>query len=267
MLCALAVSAFAAQGASAATNGTTIFTCREPVVGDVLVGTPFNKSHCKDEDTEVGGKFRHVEVPENTTTEFTGTTENTAGEPTSSSLHAKILGVDVEITSPLAHILYENAASEKSWLTNAKDPTTGEHYFHGEATITYTEPVVNKPEGKKCKVKGGVLTTNKLKFTTKGQINHTIKFEPAAGTVIETFELEGCEIAGLNGKYELKGSVAGEADGSTLAFDRTKTTEQKTLTLRAQNAGLTGSFTITGTDKARGDSLYYPLSPTTAPTP
>ncbi len=267
VLCALVFGAFAAQGAKAATNGTTVFTCKEPVAGDTAVGTPFNKSHCRDEDTDATGKFRHVQVPENTTTEITGTTEDTAGNPTSTTLHATILGVEVEITSPLAHILYENAAKEKSWLTNAKDPTSGEHYVHGEATITYTEPVVKKPEGKGCKVKGVDITTNKLKFTSKGQVNHTIKFEPAAGTVLTTFELEGCSIVGLNGKYEAKGSVAGEADGATLIFDREKTTAQGTLTLRAQIAGLSSSITIKGTDKAKGDVTDTALSFTTVETP
>ncbi len=267
MLCALALSAIAAQGASAATNGTTVFTCKEPGPGDITIGTAFTtNSHCKDTDTNAAEKFRHVEVPEKTKTEITGTTENTAGEPTSSSLHSVISGVEIEFTFPLGHILYENAAKEKSWLTNAKDPTTGEHYVHGEATLTFTEPFIKKPAGKGCKVKGADLTFNKVKFTSKGQ-GDAIKFEPAIGTVFTTFEIEGCSIAALNGVYEIKGSIIGEPDGATLNFDRTKTTAQKTFTLRGQACGLSSSLTIKGTDKAKGDVTDTALSVTTVETP
>lgn len=268
MLCALAFSAFSAQGASAATLGTTVFTCKEPVAGDVAVGTPFNKAHCKDSDTDPLGKFRHVEVPANTTTEITGTTVDTENNPTPSKLKSTISGIETEIQSKLAHILPE-VGGVKSWITNATEPN-GEHYFHGELWVQYTEVEVTKPAGKGCKVKGGSITTNKLKFSSKGQKAGEMmfaKFEPAAGTVFAEFEVEGCSIGALNGKYEVKGSVRGEPDGSTINFSHQTVTEEGTLTLRGQKAGFDSSTTVKSTDIAKGDAVDTALSVTTVETP
>ncbi len=269
MLCALAFSAFAAQSASAVTKGTQVFTCKEPVPGDITIGPAFTtNSHCKESDKNAAGKFRHVEVPEKTTTEITGTTEDTAGEPTSTSLHSVVSGVEVEITSPLAHVLYENAAKEKSWVTNLKDAATGTDHLHGEATVTYTAPVIKKPAGKGCKVKGEDITTNRLKFTSLGQ-GDAIRFDPvaAAGGVFASFEVEGCSIVALNGKYDVKGFISGTPDGATLNFTSTATTAQGTLTLRGQKAGFESSVTLKGTDKAKGDVTDTALSVTTVETP
>jgi len=43
LLCALGLSAFAAQSASAAVAGTTAFTCKKLSGSEVGVGTPFTK--------------------------------------------------------------------------------------------------------------------------------------------------------------------------------------------------------------------------------
>lgn len=263
VLCALAVSAMAAQSASAVTKGTTLFTC-EPAQG----GAGFSGEHCKESDAvPSGAKFKHVAIAENTTTNITGTTVDTENKPIVSKLKTVITGIETELQSALAHILFENNA-EKSWVTNAVDPVTGEHYYHGEAWVKYTEVTVAKP-GAPCKVKGGEVTTNKLKFTTKGQTEHTIKFEPAVGTVFAKFEVEGCTLEAINGVYEVKGSVKGKADGATLTFNHEETTVQNTLKVRNVKAGLDSTTTIKGTEVAppKQDAVDTPLSPTTVETP
>lgn len=267
MLCALAFSAFAVQSASAATKGLTLFTCKEPGVGETGVGTPFNKAHCKDADTDVNGKFRHVEVPQDTTTQITGTTVDTEGKPTTSRLKATLSGVETELVSHLAHLHPEVGTAPEPWITNAKDPTTGEHYFHGETNVLYTEVTVDKPVEKGCKVKGGQITTKRLKFSSKGLTEETVKFEPAEGTVFAEFEVESCTVAALNGKYTVTGSVKGVVDGATLNFTHATTTAQNTLFVRGAKAGFDSSVTVKGTDKAKGDVTDTPLSATTVETP
>lgn len=262
LLCALAFSALAVQSASALTKGTTLFTCKKSVDG---TGGKFHAAHCKDADTGSTGEWRHVAIAENTTTELTGTTENTEGKATSSFLESVQAGVVEQLESKLAHILPE-VKGVKSWVTNVKDPT-GEHYFHGEAWIQFTEVSVTKPPGKGCVVKGGQITTKLLKFTTKGQ-GHEVKFEPAVGgEPLAAFEIEKCTIVALNGFYEAKGSMKAEADGATLIFTHANVTAQGTLSLRGQKAGLTSTATLKGTDKSAGDTEDTPLSPTTVETP
>jgi hypothetical protein len=264
MLCALAFSAFAAQGASAATEGLTLFTCKKNATNPT--GERFKGEHCRDVDTSVTGEWTHEAIAENTTTEITGTSEV-------SKLKSTISGIETELQSPVSHILPEVEVKpeviEKSWVTNAKDPVTGEHYFHGEAWVEYTEVVVEKPAGKGCKVKGGAIRTNKLKFSSKGLKEHTVLFEPLAGPtgVFAEFTVEGCSISALNGIYEVKGTVEGTVDGATLNFTHPTTTAQGKLTLRGQKAGFESSATVKGTDKAAGDKTDTPLSATTVPTP
>ncbi len=258
MLCALVFSAFAAQSASAT---TTLFTCKKSPAKPT--GEKFSGAHCKKSDTSPTGEWRHEEVPVNTTTEITGTTEDTSGNLTPSQLHSVVSGVEVELESASAHILPE-LGGVKSWIENRISGK--EHYYFGEAWVRYTGVKVLKPAGKGCKVVGEEVTTNKLKFTSEGQGENT-KFEPAAGTVFAEFTVEGCTIAALNGKYEVKGSVRGQPDGATINFSRTTTTAEKTLTLRGQVAGLASSVTVKGTDIKAGDAVDTPLSTTVVSTP
>jgi len=263
MLCAFAFSAFAVQSASAATKGTTLFTCVKEEGG-----AGFSREHCAPGDAvTTGAKFKHVPVAENTTTEVTGTTINTEGVPVPPRLFSVQSGVEEELESKLAHILYENEGS-KSWVTNAKDPETGEHYYHGEVWLRFTEVSVIKPKEKGCKVVGGEVTTKKLKETTKGQ-GDEILFEPASGTVFAEFTIEGCSILALNGLYKVEGKIKAQPNGATVNTTLANTKTQGTLKLRGQIAQFESSFTVRGTDKAAGDKEGEdkPLSSTTVETP
>jgi len=275
MLCALAVSAIAAQGASAAPAGTTLFTCVNKGAGG-----GFTREHCAKGDVG-SGNFWHVAIAENTTTEITGTTINTAGEPITSKLESVQSGVVEELQGKLGHILAEHESEteppkiEKSWVINAVDPETKEHYYHGENWLRFTEVEVTKPAGKGCKVKNGEVTTRKLKFTSKGQGDELL-FKPAKEpTPVEpnppfaTFVVEGCSIGALNHEYTVTGEVKAETDGATVKTTLAGTKAQGTLKVSGQVAGFQSEFTVRGTDKAAGDKEGEdkPLSPTTVETP
>jgi hypothetical protein len=267
MLCALVFSAFAAQSANAETKGTTVFTCKETGPGG-----GFTKAHCTPADAG-SGNFSHVAVAENTTTEITGTSVDTEGKPVVSKLKSVQSGVTEELRSPLAHLLpeveVEPGKIEKSWVTNKKDPVTGEHYIEGEGWVDYTEVSVAAPAEKGCKVQNNTVITNKLRFTTKGLKTEKdeIHIEPASGTVFAEFVVEGCSVLALNHAYKVEGSLNAELVGATLKTTHANVTAQAKLKVAGQTAGLDGELTVKATDKAAGDVTDTPLSSTTVPTP
>ncbi len=195
MLCALLVSAFAAQSASAVTKGTT---------GTAPAGT--------------------------------GYTGNITGSGEETLLHSVVSGIEVELKSTEL----EGSGSMESMLAG-----TGEHTSNGTGTIEYKSVTVLKPPGKGCAVKTGKVTTETLKATTAGQ-GMGLKFEPNGATPFAKFEVEGCgpteALKALNGVYEVTGSVVGEPTEGTneTVFTRLGTTNQGTLKLRGQKAGING---------------------------
>jgi hypothetical protein len=257
MLCALAFSAIAAQGASAS-KGTTAFTCKEKKEKG---GAGFSKAHCKPGDAVgSGASFEHVAVAPGTATEISGTNKNTGSntnEATQVQLRAPSAGIDYELSVGVV----EGVGS----VTNATTET-GEHYVHGVATITFKEVTVTKPSGKGCVVKGGIITTNELKATTQGQ-GDFLKFEPNAGEVLTSYTIEGCSTTGVNGVYEVKGSIKCPVEGATVTCTHSDTTTQGTLSDRGQKAGVAGTMTLSAKELAAGDEAFTPLSVTTVETP
>jgi hypothetical protein len=253
MLCALMVSAIAAQGASAAEE--TAVTCKEPVAGDTVVGSgTFAKEHCTAADKAAGGKFQHVEIAENTETELSGTNTKTGTESEATFLHSVQSGVEEELKA--------TEVTGTGTMVNKKN-AKGEMIAHGEGVITYKGVTVVKPAGKGCTVAGGEVKTNTLTATTEGAAAQTLTFSPGAGAegVFAKFTIEGCSVGVLNGLYEVKGSVAStKIDGATTTFERTPTTNQTTLKVRGQNAGLAGLLTIKGRDKNIVGDTFRPLA-------
>jgi hypothetical protein len=267
MLCALLFSAFAAQSASAASNGTTIFTC--------VKGAPvkdFVKEHCKAGD--VGTKeYGHVAVAAETTTELELSNEKvdaaTTG-PVGSVFQETLAGAELELTSP-------KVTGTGGSITNKVDPVTGEHYFEGTALYHYAEVKVPKPKEKGCDVytdneakeKGakGVVDVH-LKFTTKGQ-GDFIKFEPATGTAFATFFVECTTKLGapLEGTWEITGSVKCPVNGATILCTHAEVTTQNTLKGKGGKAGIEGPITVSGRDPTLKETVYTPLSVTTVATP
>ncbi|HEX5610843.1 MAG TPA: hypothetical protein VFX45_12220 [Solirubrobacterales bacterium] len=234
MLCALLVSAFAAQSASAV--GTTAYTC---ATTGTATGTKFSDAHCK--TSNPGGEYRHVSIANGTTTELTGSNETTGGEKESSLVKATVAGSALTITA-------SNSTLQGS-ITNAEEG--GEMFMHGTATITFTNVTANGgckvfTDDPVNKVKGeeGVVHTELLKVTTKGQ-GDAIKFEPNTGTVVMPFILEGCTNSGENGTYTVTGSMRAVPNGATLTFVHSTGTEENTLKLNGTiKAGAGGSLTL-----------------------
>jgi hypothetical protein len=279
MLCALVFSAFAAQSASAASNGTTAFTC---VKGK---GT-LKGEHCLTTGS-APAEYGHVAVVEETTTELEISSAKTAEETKAAgtTVFKEILGgAELELkSSNVTGTQIETEVEGKkvldtSWLTNKKDPVTGEHYIEGTALYHYAGVVVAKPAGKNCKVftdneatkeKGaeGIVDVH-LKFTTKEQ-GDFIKFEPATGTAFATFFVECNPKLGepLEGTWTITGSVKCPPTGATIICSHTETTTQNTLKGKGFKAGIEGPVTISGRDPTLKETTYTPLSTTTVATP
>jgi hypothetical protein len=263
MLCALMMSAVAAQGANAETKGNTVFTCKKSAVAGT--GT-LNDAHCK----EQGGSknFEHVGVAAETTTELTGSNILTGTERSTAVLNSTQAGIAEEIIAKKV-----SPGAGTPWVKNR---TTGaEHYIEGEGKLLYSEVEVTKPAGKGCAVVGGQVETKQLRATsmsTEGDPKLAeemkLKFEPAEGTLFAEFEITGCSTSALNGVYKVEGSLKTdslETTGATLVSTEAAVTTQGKLTVRGQKAGIGGSLTIEGKDAV--DSLYTPLSTTTVNTP
>jgi hypothetical protein len=246
MLSALLVNAFAAQGASAA--GTTGYTCVEDPNG------PLMGEHCLASGGS-GTKHKHASIANNTTTELTASNETTGGVKDVMVLQATVAGASFKLTA--------TTMTASGWMTNAEEG--GEMFAHGEGTATFTG--VTSDSG--CKVfthspKGeeGVVHTETLKATTKGQ-GHAVKFEPASGTVLARFILEGCTNPGINGTYTVTGSIkTSSISGATANFMHVDTTNQNTLKLNGTiKAGLDGTATFK--TRANSGEPYKALSATT----
>jgi hypothetical protein len=170
----------------------------------------------------------------------TGYNGNITGSGGETLLHSVISGIEVELKSTeLA-----GSGTMESMLAG-----TGEHTSNGTGTIEYKGVTVVKPAGKGCAVKTGQVTTEKLKATTAGQ-GMGLKFEPNGATPFAKFEVEGCgpteALKALNGVYEVTGSVIGEPTEGTneTVFTRLGTTNQGTLKLRGQKAGINGVLSL-----------------------
>lgn len=261
MLCALLISAFAAQSASAV-NGTTAYTCKK-----VASGTgDFTKAHCTDADTGVGD-FDHVEIAQDKTTEVEITSDKTDSETkecTNSVFKSTIGGIGTTLTTCDVH--------GTGWMENKVEGK--EHYSVSHVTLTFTEVDVNHAG---CNVwthtenappnemgEKGVVHTKPLRVTTKGQ-GDSVKIEPTEGTVIARFWLTECNTAAFNGTYTVSGSLTCVPDGATIDCDHTAVTTQNLLKLNgAQKAGQDGKITVTG--RANSGEEFTPLSTTTVET-
>jgi hypothetical protein len=260
MLCALLGSAFAAQGASAATKGTTAFTCKKKTIEG---GAGFSKEHCKPDDAVASGaKYEDAEVPQDTTTKVTANNTTTEKVRDPSILTSTFFGATIELKGEITE--------GEGWMTNAVEGK--EHYAHGEGTITYTEVSVVKPAG--CEVttdvpggsKGekGVIHTEPLKATTKGQ-GDRVKFVPKEGTTFARFWLAGAGCP-VDLTFTMTGSVLGTPNGATINFTEADTTAQNTLKFSGTKAGFLGTATLESKDEKAGDTTYEPLSVTTVET-
>jgi hypothetical protein len=263
MLCALLVSGFAAQSASAI-SGTTVFTCKEGA-GDVG-GKTFSSNHCRSSDSE--GKYGHYAVAENTSTELSGHSVGSVKAKTT------VGGVPVTVTA---------TGVEGTGTVENKVDVNGEHYVQAETFGVYTGVTVNVA---KCFVytdeagaKGakGVVDTEKVTTTSKGQ-GDAVKVTAAEGEVISRFWIldankklssEGGE-CGCDGTFTITGSLKGEVNGATFNFNHAAVTAENTFKLGTggtpNKAGFEGTIALEGRDPVIEKDTFKPLSVTTVTT-
>jgi hypothetical protein len=258
LLCALAVCAFAASGASAA-GGTTFVTCKKG--GTTL---DFKGAHCTtsavtgtpSDKVELGkGTFSHFKVANGVATTITGSntaTKNETKEAVPAVLIGTVAGIEVEISCTTVS---STGSGENS------EPTAENHHIAiSGVVVSYSGCTVLKPSLQNCVVKGGTITTNSLKAQDK---EDTIVFEPTSGTAFTTITIEKCTTTALNGAFTVTGTVTAKPNGATLYISIPKTTES-TLKFAGQPAGLTLVETVRG-KKTGGSETAEPLSVTTTP--
>lgn len=260
-LCALLVSAFAAQGAVAATKGTTLFTCSESAaVKD------FKTAHCV--PGESGTSFGHTAVPEKTATQFKATNEKTDAETKGATpwiLKTTLAGSATKTVATGAQII--------GTLENAKE-VSGEHKIVGREIVLKFTGVTEELLG--CVVTGipggpGVIETKPLVATTAGQ-GDAIKFTPEVGTAFTEYSLskgaETCPWAEI--KSPLVGSITCKISGATLSCTHEEMTAAGTFrcgSATGPKVGLEGKVTLTGgTKEEAAEGKTKPLSVTTVET-
>jgi hypothetical protein len=224
VLCALAVSAFAASSASA---GGRAFTCSTSATLK-----DYNDAHCVT-NIGSGGSRGHVEIttPGQAIEGTNGETESGTSAAAPSKLEGTISGFETAVKC--------TALTGTGTLTNEAT------FVKGSGTIHYTGCSVTKPPGIGCKVKESKVNTEELKATTSGLAANKLKFEPA-GTKFAVITIEGCETAALNKAFPVTGSLIATTNGATTTTAHAEITTQGTLIFGGQVAGLEGALTIKG---------------------
>jgi hypothetical protein len=258
LLCALALCAVAAQGASAAGSGTTLVTCKKG-------GTTkdFSKAHCESGDNVGNGKgeFSHFKVANGVPTTVTGT--NTGLGTTTEQTISPVLtstngGVNFEIQC-------ESVAS--SGQAENSEPETEKHTITGKGILVhYTGCKVTAPTfaAQECEIKEGTISSNEL---TSMDVGDTIEFFPpsegAQAGIFANITITHCKTEALRGVKAVKGKIVATPNGSTLSVNIKKEVGSP-LSFGGNPAGLTQTETLKG-KKTGGSETPEPLSVTTTP--
>jgi hypothetical protein len=252
------VGAFAAQSASAATKGTTLFTCSSSAaVKD------FKSEHCV--PGESGSAFGHTAVAENTATPFTASNEKTDAETKGSTLWKLKTTVAGSATETVATGIHLTGT-----LENAKE-ASGEHKIVGKGIVLKFTGVTENLLG--CVVTGipggvGTIESTKLTATTAGQ-GDAIRLAPESGNLITEYSLTnggggGCPWGEFISK--LVGSIVCKPNGATINCSHSEITAAKSLrcgSVTGPLVGLEGKMTVTG---GMEKEKTTPLSVTTVET-
>lgn len=265
---ALVSGAALATSATAATKGTTAYTCRAEAGG-----TGFSKGHCAPADAVASGaSYKHVAVAENSSTKGRASNEDTnagTSEATSWTLKVTLAGTPLELSA--------TAVTGEGLMENKK-AASGEHYVTGTGQLTFSGVTVAKPAGKECKVfedaaegkegTEGIVKTKELKATTEGQ-GDFLKVEPKEGSTFATFVITcNPEVPEtLQGTISVTGSMKCPTDGATLTCSHTEVTTQTTLKAKGAKAGIEGKLTVSSEEEGPCGLIYTPLSVTTTETP
>jgi hypothetical protein len=263
MLCALVFSAVAAQGAQAATEGTTAFTCINTGTG-TLWG-----EHCLGSNPGHGETqgWKHVVSPQGEVTHATLTNEKTG--------LGTVGAVSPELTVTVGGVMVKLVATEVHGTGHLHNVLSGEeHSVVGSGTITFSHVTVAEPEH--CKVEGvtapggaEMVTTTALTATTAGQ-GMGLKFSPETGESLTelTIANNGGTCAAAQANVNIVGTVKGVPDnpGATTTFNAETMITEGTLHFGGKHgpaAGLGGKITIT----AGKEPITEPTHPISATTP
>ena len=124
--------------------------------------------------------------------------------------------------------------------------------------VTVTAPlgkgcsVVSVPVTSGEKATAGIVHTKELNIGNVGFAGRLQFAAPVGGGTLAEFEVVGCSVKALNHAYQLTGSVSGSNSGATTNFTHANSTEQGTLFLFGQKAGVEGSLTVKGQSTGNG---------------
>lgn len=242
LLCALLFSAIVVQSASAAKAvNTTAFTCVEKGGN-----TDFEDAHCDKKVPAGTGKFGHVAIKNDETTEITIDNSVTGGAEDPWVLAGKAFGAATEVTCNKVH--------GTGQLHNVE--TTGKHTLTGEVTIVLTGCSVQKPS--KCDVKEPI----EVKTTFEGVEGlgpegkgMGLEFKPKEGSLLFSLNYinNGAESCALNGKsVKVEGSVLAKGapgptaqhSGATVDYDHAELTMLGGLQCGGVAAGIENTLTL-----------------------
>jgi hypothetical protein len=264
-VCALLISAFAAQSAMAVTQ--TGITCTN--TGTPLNNDRFTKEHCKEGD-KGGGEFFHaawtaggVEVQN---TEGTAANFLTGEEREVFEFEMTIGGLQVILSAKKVmsnHTLKNGLAGAEMFL----EGKTNLIVFEGVTVTNRNCEVWGIPPG------GGASTPEKVETqpvegSTLGQAKGVVLFKPQVGAKFAEFEIKGvnCPQA-LRGLYPVFGQVFSDpAEGATLPFSFGTVTGQPEPKLRVKNAaagpiaGVQGRITFRDGPVGSAESTWRPIS-------
>jgi hypothetical protein len=243
MLCALVVSAVAAQSAAAA--GTTAFTCKA-----VEGGVGFSDAHCL---TAVGSgaKFKHIEIAVGATTEAVLTNEKTNASTTaavSAKMVSKKSGVTIEVECAVL-------TGTGSGQNVAGPPMKAE----GTISLEFKTCKVLKPANCTVAEPIKVIEAKVWSFHTgAGEKEQGEKTSPKV-TIFTEIVFSGASCP-LPGTFPVEGTAVSRSKGTTSYFN----VGEDELTFAKEPADLQGVATRSG--RAKGDASFTPLSATTTAT-
>lgn len=242
LLCALFFCAFAAQSASAVpAKNTTAFTCVEGGGQKDFVDP-----HCDQKVVAGQGKFGHIPIPLNQTTEITVTnakTKNATIESTPTVFKFTLGGKAVEISCKTVHGF--------GTLHNV-EPVFQEHKVTGTLTIKAIECKVLKPL--KCFVKEPI--EYKTEFEGVEELGpfkdtHGIEFRPhvEGGGPLLTITIEGAEcpvkgVVPVTGTMIATGGPSPKERHSGATLNLTNEMTKETLKVGGLPAEHSGSLTL-----------------------
>jgi hypothetical protein len=210
LLCALVLSAVAAQGAAA--KGVTAYTCEKVGAG---VASTFEDEHCTKAKAGTG-QWVHKEIKPGVPTKYEGNNVNTDGSRNPMEFFLALFGTSVNIKcqKEFSTGTLENKEVAKVMQT----ANTAILFEFSECTVT--QPVNSETGKERCQVKEPIqLTANGTAVVAPGEIIQ-IEYKPEKGTEFGKIQLEdnattkeSCGL--LKGKWALEGAFLGKPSGTT----------------------------------------------------